>query len=74
MVPEDTSMLAPTVKSAGKVTSLLLSSITAFEAGRVQNTFLVPAGKLTGLSLLDDDITVSLDKEPAPTVQGPTSK
>ena len=43
----------------------LLLSITGdivFFAGNVQNTFLVPAEKFTKLSLLDDDIIVSLDK------------
>ena len=49
-----------TVKSPGKVTLSLASLITAFEAGKVQNTILVPAEKSTGLSLFDDEITCVL--------------
>jgi hypothetical protein len=51
----------------------LESSMTALDAGRVQNTSLVPAEKFTAASLLDDEIIVSLDKVPAPTVPRPTS-
>jgi hypothetical protein len=50
----------------------LESSMTALDAGRVQNTSLVPAEKFTAASLLDDDIIVSLDKVPAPIVPRPT--
>ena len=62
-----------TVRSAGKVTLLLASSITAFEAGRVQNTFLVPAEKLTNASELEEEITVVLANVPAAIVPRPTS-
>src|SRR5210317_1685894 len=51
----------------------LESSMTALDAGRVQNTSLVPAEKFTAASLLDDEIIVSLDKVPAPMVPRPTS-
>jgi hypothetical protein len=43
-------------------------------AGKVTNTSLVPALKLTNASLLELEITVSLDNVPAPTVPIPTSK
>jgi len=54
----------------------LVSLITAFDAGRVQNTSLVPAEKFTALSELDDEIIVVLDKVSVPasvTVPNPTS-
>ena len=51
----------------------LASRMTDLDAGNVQNTFLVPAAKSTAASLFDDDIIVSLDKVPAPTVPSPTS-
>ena len=51
----------------------LESSMTAFDAGRVQKTSLVPAEKFTALSLFDEDITVVLAKVPAATVPSPTS-
>ena len=53
---------APTVKSFARVTLLLASSITAFEAGKVQKTSFVPEPKSTLLSLLEEESTVSLDK------------
>jgi len=40
----------------------LESNMTDLDAGRVQNTSLVPAEKFTAASLLDDEIIVSLDK------------
>ncbi len=46
------------------------------DAGSVQKTFLVPAEKFTSESLLDDEITVVLDKvsgEASVTVPIPTS-
>ena len=51
----------------------LASSITDFDAGKVQKTFFVPAAKSTALSEFDDDITVVLAKVPAATVPNPTS-
>jgi hypothetical protein len=51
----------------------LESRITALDAGSVTNTFLVPAVKFSAASLLDEEIIVSLDKVPAPTVPKPTS-
>jgi hypothetical protein len=51
----------------------LESSMTALDAGRVQKTSLVPAEKFTAASLFDDEIIVSLDNVPAPTVPKPTS-
>ena len=42
--------------------SLLASSTTALEAGKVQKMSFVPAEKSTALSLLDDDMTVVLAK------------
>ena len=45
----------------------------ALLAGKVTNTFLVPALKLTNASLLELEITVSLDNVPAATVPIPTS-
>ena len=40
----------------------LASSITDLDAGRVQKTSLVPAGKFTAESLLDEDMIVVLAK------------
>ena len=51
----------------------LESSMTDFDAGKVTNTFFVPAAKSTALSEFDDDIIVVLAKVPAPTVPNPTS-
>ena len=51
----------------------LASSITDLDAGRVQKTSLVPAGKFTAESLLDEDMIVVLAKVPAATVPNPTS-
>ena len=51
----------------------LESSITDFDAGKVTNTFFVPAEKSTALSEFDDEIIVVLAKVPAPTVPNPTS-
>ena len=50
----------------------LESRITDLDAGKVTNTFFVPAAKSTALSEFDDDITVVLAKVPAPTVPNPT--
>ena len=49
------------IRSSGKVTSLLLSSNTALLAGSVQNTVFVPAEKSTALSLLELSRIVVLD-------------
>jgi len=51
----------------------LASSITDFDAGKVQKTFFVPAAKSTALSEFDDEIIVVLAKVPAATVPSPTS-
>src|SRR6056300_1756391 len=51
----------------------LESSITDFDAGKVTNTFFVPAAKSTALSEFDDEIIVVLARVPAPTVPNPTS-
>src|SRR6056300_986474 len=51
----------------------LESSITDFDAGKVTNTFFVPAEKSTALSEFDDEIIVVLARVPAPTVPNPTS-
>ena len=48
-----TALSDPSIRSSGKVTSLLLSSNTALLAGSVQNTVFVPDEKLTALSLLE---------------------
>ena len=71
--PSSNLLLAPKITLSLKVTLLLASSITAFEAGRVQNTFLVPAEKSTNASELEEEITVVLANVPAATVPRPTS-
>ena len=73
ITPPKTVRSSPTDKSAGSVTLLLASSITAFDAGKVTKTSLVPAEKFTAESLLDDEITVVLAKAAADTVPNPTS-
>ena len=53
---DDSNSLAAKVPES--VTSPLASNIGVLLAGNVQNTFFVPAEKLTALSLLELDITV----------------
>ena len=68
-----TSKSTATFKFAGSDTLLLASSITAFVAGKVQNTSFVPAEKFTALFEFDDVIIVVLANAPADTVPRPTS-
>ena len=76
ITPPKTVRSSPTDKSAGSVTLLLASSITAFDAGSVQKTFFVPEPKFTAESLFDEEIIVvlaSVSGVASVTVPSPTS-
>ena len=71
------STVPPTVKFPAMSALVLLSSMTALDAGSVQNTSFVPAPKSTKLSALELDITAvreSVSGVASVTVPTPISK